>query len=422
MNKNQIITIAVIVIILGVGGIGLYKYFTSKNETVYYWRTSAAEKGDLTLVVTATGNIAADTDINVGTQVTGIVSQRYADFNTIVKKGQLLALIDSTLYYAALKNAQAAVAKSQAQLDEYQREFDRTEKMFNDKVAAQADYDLALANLQEEKAQHQADEAAYLTAHTNLIYTKIKSPLSGQVLSRDCEVGNMVIASMASPTLFEVVNTLSQVQAQADVDEADIGQVKLGQKANFTVDAFPDEIFTGTVAQIRVNPVMIQNVVNYIVIIEAPNPDLKLIPGLTTNVNILIQNDTGILKIPSNALAFIPPSDYIDNAKNLPDSVKSFWQIRILQNNQNIIRAGEDPKVAYIWVKKGNDLYPRKIRKGITDGVYTEVTGDIQPGEVVVTGNYHTAAAAATQSQATQQQTQNPFMPQFHPSTTPAKK
>jgi len=407
MKKNLIIIISVIVVLAG-AGIGIHAYLNRDKNLVYFWRTASVDKGDVKVTVTATGTMAADTTIQVGTEVTGLLLKEYVDFNSVVKKGQLMALIDTTILYPTMLDAKAALDKAIAQRDEYKRELVREKIELDNKVAAQADYDLALTNYQTQIATVESMAAEYKRALINLQYAYIRAPISGVVIERTYDIGIMVIASFSTPTLFTIANDLTKLQVQADVDEADIGQIKNGQDVDFTVDSYPDDVFHGTVNQIRLNPVTVQNVVNYIVIIEAPNPDLKLIPGLTANVNFRVKVHTGVLRVPANALSFEPPETYIDNAIVIPDSIKRSIEVRIQQVANKII---EEQPFSYIWIKKGDDIIPVRVKKGLTDGIYTEVSGEIKEGDLVVTGLNSSAASA--QASSTPSGSSSPFMPKF---------
>ncbi|HEX7412618.1 MAG TPA: efflux RND transporter periplasmic adaptor subunit [Bacteroidia bacterium] len=410
MKKKTIITISVIAVSLLLIGF-LIKHFTNKTNQ-YYWRSVPVEKGDVNVLVTATGSMAADTSVDVGVQVSGIIAKIKVDFNDVVKKGQVIAILDTTLYYAAMLDAKAATQRAQVTLDEAKREFDRSKNLFDNKVAAQADYDVAMTSLQTAKGNLISAQAQLNRAVINLHYCTITAPISGMVIARNVQVGNMVIASFSSPVLFTIAYDLTKMQVQADVDEADIGQVKTGQKAKFTVDAYPNDVFTGVVTQVRHQPIMVQNVVNYVVIIEVPNPNLKLMPGLTANSNIFIQERKNVFKIPTNAFTFTPPIEYIQGAKLLPDSIKNFWLKKIRQTSelkkQQIVET--NGTVGYIWVKSGEDIFPVKVTKGLNDGTFTEVSGDVKEGYEVAIGVNHSATAAGAQSSQT---SKSPFMPSF---------
>jgi len=414
MKKTIIIIASVLVGALILFFIGR-SYFKGREQKVYYWRTSPVEKGDVNVIVTATGTLAADTTIQVGTEVTGVLEKQFVDFNSKVKKGQIIALIDTSILYPTMLDAKAQWEKAQAQCDEYKRELDRAKIMLDNKVEAQQDYDQALTNYQTQLASVRQLEADYRRANINLQYATIRAPVNGVVISRTYDVGIMVIASFSTPTLFTIANDLTKMQVQANVDEADIGRIQMGQSANFTVDAFPDTVFTGTVTQIRRNPVMIQNVVNYVVIIESPNPDLKLIPGLTANININVQTHKNVLKVPANALSFQPPKEYLDQAAQISDSTKRRVEVQSQELTNKIILSNEELAKAFIWIQRGNDIYPITVIKGISDGIFTEVSGGIKEGDKIVTGINSSSAAAEQASQGSGQQ--NPFMPKFptHP-------
>lgn len=408
--KTKIILYISIVATL-IAGFFLWKKISSNGEKkIYFWRTSPIEKGDVTVVVTATGTLASDTTIQVGTEVTGILEKQFVDFNSAVKRGEIIALIDTSQLYPAMVDAQAQWEKAQAQCDEYKRELDRAKIMLDNKVEAQQDYDIALTNYQTQVALVKQLKADYDRAVVTLHYATIRAPVDGVVISRTYDVGIMVIASFSTPTLFTIANDLTKMQVQANVDEADIGRIATGQSASFTVDAFPDTVFTGVVTQIRINPVTVQNVVNYVVIIETPNPHLKLIPGLTANININVQSHKNILRVPANALSFVPPVEYLDAATGIPDSVKIKVEVQSQQVAKKVIPSYEELSKTYLWIQKGNDIFPQAVTTGISDGIFTEVRGNINSGDEVVTGiNSSSAAAQASQSSGPQ----NPFLPKF---------
>lgn len=407
MKKKTIIIISAIAVIIILAGILIYHF--KNKETVYYWRTVPVERGDLSVIVTATGSMAADTSVDVGVQVSGIISKIKVDFNDKVKKGQVIAMLDATLYNAARVDAAAALQRAQVTLDQSKREFDRSKNLFDNKVEAQADYDLALTAYQTAQSNVISAQAQLNRAIINLQYCTITAPISGMIIAKNVQVGNMVIASFNSPVLFTIAYDLKRMQVQANIDEADIGQVKVGQSAKFTVDAYPKDVFTGVVRQIRHQPVIVTNVVNYVVIIEVPNLDLKLMPGLTANSNISIQERKNVLKVPSHAFAFTPTDEYIQASKLLPDSTKKFWMEKIIKTSeikkQQIIESNET--TGYLWIQKDKDIFPIKVTKGLNDGSFTEVSGNIKEGEEIVTGINSTPTAADTKKSS------SPFMPKF---------
>jgi HlyD family secretion protein len=405
--KNKIIIISISIAIIAAG---IYYFNYSKNKTTeYYWRTVEIEKGDVNVLVTATGSMAADTSVDVGVQVSGIIAKIKVDFNAIVKRRQVIAVLDTTLYSAAKIDAVATEQRAQIALDESKREFDRSKNLFENKVAAQADYDQALTAYQTAQGNLISAKAQLNRAVINLQYCTITAPISGMIIARNVQVGNMVIASFNSPVLFTIAYDLTKMQVQTSVDESDIGLVKVGQQAKFTVNAYPNDVFIGEVTQIRHQPIMVQNVVNYIVIIEVANPDLKLMPGLTANSNIFIQERKNVLKIPSNAFSFTPPIEYIQESKLLPDSVKKIWAQKLRQageiKKQQIVES--NITTGWLWIKKGADIFPIEVTKGLNDGSFTEISGDIQEGYDVVTGINHAPPVADAKT------SKSPFMPSF---------
>ena len=407
MKKKTVIIISILAIVVILAGIYIFKL---KNKTdITYWRSVQVEKGDVNVIVTATGTMAADTSVDVGVQVSGTVAKINADFNSIVIKGQIIAVLDTTLYYAAVVDAKATLQRGKIAVDETKREFDRAKNLFDNKVAAQADYDQAMTNYQTAEGNLVSAQAQLDKAVINLQYCTIRAPISGMIIARNVQVGNMVIASMSSPVLYTIAYDQTRMQVQVDVDEADIGQIKEGQQAKFTVDAYPNDIFIGKVTQIRHQPIMVQNVVNYVVIIEVANPDMKLMPGLTANSNISIQERKDVLKIPSIAFSFTPPVDYIQKSILLPDTTKKFWLKKLRQTDeikkQQIVE--HNVTTAYIWIKRGVDIFPVLVTRGLNDGSFTEISGDIKEGDEVVTGVNHSPNAKEATA------TKNPFTPTF---------
>ena len=405
--KKKIIFISITLVLVAVS---IYYYSYSKNKKeIIYWRTVQIEKGDVAVLVTATGTMAADTSVDVGVQVSGIIAKIKVDFNEIVKKGQVIAVLDTTLYYAAKIDAEAAVQRAQVAVDQAKREYDRTKNLFENKVAAQADYDLVLTTLETAKGNLVSAQAQLNRANINLKYCTITAPISGMIIARNVQVGNMVIASFNSPVLFTIAYDLKKMQVQANVDEADIGQLKVGQIAKFTVDTYPNDVFKGEVTQVRRQPIMVQNVVNYVVIIEVANPDLKLMPGLTANSNIYIDERKNVFKVATNAFTFTPTPEYINGSTLLSDSLKQFWTKKIRQagelKKQQI--AETNGGVGYLWIKKDKDIFPIQVTKGLNDGSFTEISGNIKEGDEVATGINHSPTAAETQP------SKSPFMPSF---------
>ncbi|MGD0589685.1 MAG: efflux RND transporter periplasmic adaptor subunit [Bacteroidota bacterium] len=306
-RKIYISSSAVVVVI-----IVAYFLFARNHSQTYNFKFDKVSQGDLTVFVTATGTINAVTSVDVGTQVSGIIAKLYADFNSVVKKGQIIAQIDSTFLVQAVKDADASLDKAKAQYADSKRNLDREKALLDRELDSQLNYDAALTTYESNQANLKSAEAALDRAKINLAYATIYAPIDGVVINRAVNIGQTVAASFSSPTLYTIGNDLKKMQVEATVDETDIGRVSIGQQVTFTVDAYPDDKFAGTVSQIRLAPQSIQNVVNYIVIIDVNNDQLKLMPGMTANVKILVGSVNDVMKVSNMALRFQPPNDIID--------------------------------------------------------------------------------------------------------------
>ena len=407
MKKSTIIILSIIAVVLIVAGVFYYKY---KNKpVVYYWRTVPIERGDVNVLVTATGAMAADTSVDVGVQVSGSIAKIKADFNDIVKKGQVIAVLDTTLYYATKVDALAALQRADIAAKQAKIEYDRSKNLFDNKVEAQADFDLSKTAYQNAVGNVTSAQALLKKAAINLKYCTITAPISGVVIARNIQLGNMVIASFSSPVLFTIAYDLKKMQVQANVDEADIGQLKVGQHAKFTVDAYPNDVFEGVVTQIRHQPVTLASVVKYVVIIEVENPVLKLMPGLTANANIYIEERKNVVRVATNAFTFTPPIEYIQASKLLSDSVKNFWYMKLKAANevkkQQIVEV--KGSIGFLWVVNDKDILPIQVTKGLNDGAFTEISGNVQMGDKVATGINQNAAPDEKSKSS------SPFMPKF---------
>jgi HlyD family secretion protein len=325
--KKKIIIGTLVVLAAATAGFFLLKKDPAQKIK---WETKMIERGSISNIITATGTLEAVTTVQVGTQVSGIVSKLYIDYNSKVEKNQVIARIDTTTLSANLFDARASVYRQQIQVNQTKRNFERTKALYDQKVVAEIEYDQALDDYETAKSSLISARAQLNRAEINLGYATIRAPIDGVVISKSVEQGQTVAASFNSPTLFTIANDLSKMQVQASIDEADIGQVKVGQKVNFTVDAYPDDQFTGSVKQIRLQPVITSNVVNYIVIVDVPNPDLKLMPGMTASISVIVSEAENVLKVSSKALSFRPPNFYLNELMSeLPDSTKKRINERI---------------------------------------------------------------------------------------------
>lgn len=364
------------------------------------YRTEKADRGNVLMTVTATGTLSAVTTVQVGSQVSGVISQLYADFNSHVKKGQLLAELDPTPFQAQVEQRAADLTKAQVELRNTQITLNRQQRLLDQGLAAQADLDTAKAAYDAARAQVEQSSAALRQSQTNLKYTKILSPIDGVVADRQYDVGQTVAASFQAPTLFTIAQDLTKMQVQADVDQSDIGQVKIGQTARFTVDAYPDEEFRGKISQIRLNATVNQNVVSYPVIIEVPNPGEKLRPKMTANVTVEVAKVADVLRVPNAALRFRPETS--KGPSDATASNGSGFERRTADATQrsggamggagrmfDATRGGRGHKKGEqtIYTFVNGKPQPVSIRTGITDGRFTEViSGDLKVGDTIIVG------------------------------------
>lgn len=336
------------------------------------YETAKASRGRIVAHVTASGTLSAVVSVDVGCRVSGQVSALEVDFNSPVTNGQLAAQIDPTVYQALLRQAEGDLASAQADVTLKQQNLERKKTLRPLKAASQADVDQAVAELAQAQATVIIKQAALESARANLGYCKITAPVDGIVIARDVDLGQTVNAAMNTPVLFTIAQDITRMNIKADVSEADIGQVKVGQAVDFTVDAFPDDVFHGTVAQVRKSPTTTQNVVTYQVIISVSNPEQKLFPGMTADVSILVAERDRALKIPNTALRYAPPDDAVYDG-TAPAN---------LQRNQRLI---------YSPNAGGAKLKPVVVRAGITDGTDTEILEGLAEGAPVVTSTVTSA-------------------------------
>ena len=370
-----------------------------RNENLNLYRTAKVERGDLVQTVKATGTVQPIQQVQVGTQVNGPVQKLYVDYNDHVQAGQVVAQIDPAAYQAKvaqdranLQSALAAVEQVRARLTQAEKELQRSRELKSRNLISQSDLDGAVADRDSLAAQLKLAQAgigqaraALTLSQTNLDYTTIKSPVDGVVVARNVDEGQTVVASFASQTLFVIAADLKQMQVEASIPEADIGKIQAGQPVAFSVDAYGEEKFQGTVSQVRIAATTLQNVVTYPVIVKAANPDQKLLPGMTANLTFQVDRRTGVLKVPNAALRFRP---------------------------QNLEAAATEPAAnePHLWILTGQGLESIPVTLGITDGAFTELRGgEVKEGQEVVIGMAEPGAAAGKV---------NPFMPKM-PSRRP---
>ena len=336
-----------------------------KKEEQITFDTAAVAPANIMNSITATGTIEPVTSVTVGTQVSGIVSKLYVDYNSVVKKGQVIAELDKTNLMSQLNSAKTQLATAQSQLNYQTTNFNRYKTLYQKGLVAADDFDNAKLSYTQAKEQVASAKEEVQRAQTNLGYATITSPIDGIVLSKSVEEGQTVAASFSTPELFTIAQDLTNMQVVANVDEADIGDVKEGERVSFTVDAYPDDTFEGTVKQVRQEATTTNNVVTYEVVISAPNADLKLKPGLTANVTIYTAERKGVLSVPSKALRFTPQKETVGKMKIVDQT----------GNAKN-----------KVWTIEGNSIVAHKVNIGMTDGTNTQILNGISAGVKVVTG------------------------------------
>jgi HlyD family secretion protein len=344
-----------------------------RSVSAPHYGTVTATRARIVEHVTASGTLSAVVSVDVGSQVSGKVTALNVDFNSPVKKGQIVAEIDTTVYQAAMRQSEGDLASAQADVTLKRQNLERKRILVPLKAASQLDLDQATAELAQSEAAVTIKEAALESARANLSYCKITAPVDGIVIARDVDLGQTLAAAMTTPVLFTIAQDITKMNIKADVSEADIGQVKEGQTVDFGVDAFPDDIFHGQVTQVRKSPTTTQNVVTYQVIIAVDNPEKKLFPGMTADVSILVAQRDNALIIPNTALRYAPP----DNAAYEEAAPGS------LQRNQRLI---------YTTGTNGTKLKPVVVKTGITDGANTELLDGLSEGARVVTATLNLSA------------------------------
>lgn len=428
MKKKIFISSAVFVVIAGII-LGFTLLNRNQNNSIKY-KKEPVEKGDIEAVVVTTGSLNPVITVDVGSQVSGRISKLFADFNSHVKNGQVVAELDQSLFLtrvqqneANYESTKASLEKAKVTLENNKKKYDRSLNLFEkdlisyeEKEAIETQYYNSLADLKSSEARLEQAKSQLDSSKVDLAYTVIKSPIDGIVISRNINVGQTVAASFQAPVLFKIANDLSKMQVECSVDEADIGKVKDGQKVRFTVDAFPDEPFSGKVTQVRYSPEIIQNVVTYTTIVEVDNPELKLRPGMTATASVVVGEAKNVLRVPNSALRFNPaltPEEMREIFENMrkemeggrdreaqaggpPGARSSERQAgqrpggeRQMMNMRGTGQQGSGMKqFSRVWIEDENGkLRPVFIRTGVTDNSYTQVVwGNLKQGQKVITG------------------------------------
>lgn len=384
MNKRNItIAIAAIVVI----GAALFFFMGKKKNTNVGFETAKVQTATITTSVTATGTIEPVTSVTVGTQVSGIVSHLYVDYNSVVKKGQVIAELDRTNLISELNSAKATLSSSQSDMHYQRANYKRYQELYKKGLVSADEYESAKLSYDRAVESVKTAQQSVVRAQTNLGYATITSPIDGVVLSKAVEEGQTVASSFNTPELFTIAQDLTNMQVVADVDEADIADVKEGAKVTFTVDAYPDDVFQGNVTQVRQSATTTNNVVTYEVVISAPNSDLKLKPGLTANVTITTHEKANVCAVPVKALRFTPTEI-------------------MLSPDEKIVNCDAKSKV---WVKQGQTIRAIAVETGISNGTLTEIISGLKAGETVIIGNKSNGMPNDEESE--DEESTNPFMP-----------
>lgn len=390
-------------------------------------QTETLSRGDMENSVTATGTVEPLEQVEVGTQVSGIIARIYVDYNSQVKEGQVIAELDKDVLETELASAKLSVESNKNEYEYQQKSYERTKRLYEQSLVSESEYETAEYNYNKARIAYQQSVAQEDKARTNLGYATIYSPIDGVVISRAVEEGQTVASSYSTPTLFTIANDLRKVQVVADVDEADIGSVREGAEVTFSVDAYPGEVFEGKVNQVRMEAITTNNVVTYEVVIHADNPDLKLKPGLTANINIYSMRRNGVLRLPVKAVRFKPEGDaemggrppmpsrqggsFPDSMPKepMPDGVE-LPKPEGMGAGGNVSLSGEEQDVlVFVWQKDSSGQgrpVPRKVKIGVTDRIYYEVIEGLSEGDEVCVG-----MASGTEGITMPSGERSPFMP-----------
>ncbi|MCU0287634.1 MAG: efflux RND transporter periplasmic adaptor subunit [Acidobacteria bacterium] len=416
--KKKIFIIIGIIIVLIIAALAIRPFSKDKNSSQFDFEE--IKRGNLENIVSCTGTLSAVSTVNVGSQVSGIVEKLYVDFNSNVKKGELLAVLDKTLFNASVKDAEAGVLRARAQYDQAQAELKRNQPLFEKGHLSEAEFLVTRTNAETATAALRSAESTLKRAQTQLAYTEIRSPIDGTVIERSVDAGQTIAASFQAPKLFIIAEDLTKMQIDTNVDESDIGQIKEGQSVRFTVQAYMDETFYGKVRQIRLSPTTIQNVVNYIVIVDAQNDKKLLLPGMTATVDFMVEERKDVLLVPNAALSFNPPQDIL---QKIQANMAAKWQKRKQEKAgtapENSMGENQEKKPGpnrnmgqHFGGMPGNGKMPENmgrvfymddkgvlsmafLEKGVTDGKMTEIkhSRNLTEGMKVITASISGSSA-----------------------------
>jgi HlyD family secretion protein len=419
-------SIVVIFLLLLLGGIASWYFVYREKAKPVVLETEKPKYGYISTSVTATGKVEPVDTVTIGSQVSGTIKKIYVDFNDRVKKGQLIAELDKSLYLTSVNQYSANLELARSNLLYQENNFKRQTQLYGTQVISRAEFENAQYQFESAKATVNSVRAQLDGAQKNLSYTNIFSPVNGVVLFRNISIGQTVAASFNTPTLFVIAKELTKMQVQAAVDEADIGNVKKGQWAEFTVDAYPDISFRGRIREIRLQPVVSANVVTYTTIVDAPNKDLKLKPGMTANIFIYSQEDSNALLISSRALRFTPDSSLEKQFKIRAYNINEPEKSGASMESSGVINPGNGKypfskgngsfQTSRVWVKTGDTLTEKQIHTAINDDTYVQVVDGLKESDLVILG----IVAMGKKSAAASPQ-KSPFMPTRRRTGTPAQ-
>ena len=410
MKKLKVI---IIIVLIALAGAAFWFFHFHEEEKPLVIETIHPAYGYISRSVTATGTVQPVDTVSVGTQVSGTIKNIYADFNSKVKKGELIAQLDKSLLLASVNQYKAnlELAKNQAVYEK--STYDRQNLLYKTGAISKADYETALYNYNSAQANVLSVQAQLDAANKNLTYSDIYSPVDGVVMTRNVSIGQTVASSFSTPTLFIIAKDITKMQVQGAVDEADIGNVKVGQRVTFTVDAYPDDVFPGTVAQIRLEPTVSANVVTYSTIISAQNDNMKLKPGMTANIVVYTKEDSNALLIPAKALKF-QPADALAKQYKISERMVDSSSTHRKKTNPDTARkrmndtSGAVKRVrAFVWVKRNDSLVEKRIITGLNDDTNVEIVAGLTTEDEVIIGTEVPAAGGSTKSSVQR----SPFMP-----------
>jgi len=395
MKNKKIIIISVVSVVVIVCGFFLLKKESPKKA--FSLETTKESLNKITTTVTATGTIDPITEITVGTQVSGIISKIYVDYNSVVKKGQILAELDKTNLQSDYNSQLLNLNSSKTQYDFQKKNFTRSKELHDKNLISDIDFETAKYNYELAESTYKLNQTNVKKAQTNLDYATIHSPIDGVIVSRAVEQGQTVAASFSTPTLFDIAQDLTKMQVVANVDEADIGNVKQGQRVTFTVDAFPNDQFSGKVTQVRLKSTVTSNVVTYQVVVNTPNKDLKLKPGLTANITIYTIEKNNIQTLPNKVFNYKPEIESLTASK-----------YTVFENKEIAKNLKENERV--IWVQDGNSIKNKVVVTGDADITNTEIISGLTDKESVVVEQQSASGDASMSSDSSEK---SPFMPSF---------